>query len=322
MAALDVFRQIAKVADIEFLAADALPTLWHFALGPLLNLQQFQLFMTLIKGISSRIEQEQTRKLEGLSSNSRASGNYGAQTSVNGGAEDFESLVTGRKHISNGSVDTADSGWGDESKQRPGSRQTATTRQANAAPAQFAWSTPSAPAATPQNRSSAMAAAAQTSRTVTPDVSMGSFAPLTPAAATNQSSNHIAQPLQPQTRASNPTSAWQPPPPPAANKPSIDWSAAATPANAWSSTTRPSNEWGTPQISSQYVSQAQAQNTWAAQSSLSNQFSAVTIAPPPTSQGNTWDALKPQGSSTSYGTGAGGFGQTQKQGLDKYDSLL
>ena len=55
MAALSVFKQVGKIADAEFLAMEALPILWSFSLGPLLNVQQFQAFMDLIKSISSRI---------------------------------------------------------------------------------------------------------------------------------------------------------------------------------------------------------------------------------------------------------------------------
>src|ERR1700712_4115578 len=75
MAALDVFKEVGKIADADFLAMDALPILWSFSLGPLLNLQQFQAFMTLIRSLSTRIEQEQTRKLQEMSSTSAASAN-------------------------------------------------------------------------------------------------------------------------------------------------------------------------------------------------------------------------------------------------------
>lgn len=322
MAALDVFKQIARVANIDFLATEALPTLWHLALGPLLNLEQFQSFMTLIKAISARIEQEQTRKLQDLSSSSRAVGNYAAQPITNGGEVDFESLVTGRKQATtNGSAHEVDGGWDDGSPRKVADRQAMASRPANAAPAQFSWSTPAAPAAAPSTRTSAMAAAAQASRTVTPDIGVGSFATLTPSTNNVQSTNYTSQPLQPlqpQSIGSNTTSTWQQAQPSAA-KPTIDWSAAATPANAWSSTTTSSqNTWTAPQSTSSYTPNSSSQTTWSTPSTLSNQFSAVKIAPPP-SQGNPWETMQPQ---TSYGAGAGGFGQTSKQGLDKYDSLL
>ena len=68
MAALKVFKQIGQMVDSDFLAMEVLPILWSFSLGPLLDLEQFQSFMNLIKSLSSRIEREHTRKLQELSS--------------------------------------------------------------------------------------------------------------------------------------------------------------------------------------------------------------------------------------------------------------
>lgn len=113
MAALAVFRQVGKIADAEFLAMDVLPILWSFSLGPLLKLQQFQEFMTLIKALSSRIEQEHTRKLRDLASSNAngipnslrakdlmSMGSANAMFGTNGaedvGEGDFERLVLGR----------------------------------------------------------------------------------------------------------------------------------------------------------------------------------------------------------------------------------
>lgn len=92
MAALAVFKQIGKIADTDFLATECLPILWSFALGPLLNLQQFQEYMVLIKALSSKIENEQTRKLRELSSSSKASGSNGL---MNGGSSDAFNTATG-----------------------------------------------------------------------------------------------------------------------------------------------------------------------------------------------------------------------------------
>ena len=64
MAALNVLRQVGGIADAEFVAIDLLPVLWTMGLGPLLDLQQFQAFMDLIKSLSSRVESEQTKKLQ------------------------------------------------------------------------------------------------------------------------------------------------------------------------------------------------------------------------------------------------------------------
>ena len=69
LAALDVFKAIGPQVDSDFLAIDVLPILWQFSLGPLLNLEQFQAYMSLIKRLSSRVENEQTRKLQELGAN-------------------------------------------------------------------------------------------------------------------------------------------------------------------------------------------------------------------------------------------------------------
>jgi SCY1-like protein 2 len=40
IASLSVFKLISTICDVDFLATDIIPILWHMALGPLLNLQQ------------------------------------------------------------------------------------------------------------------------------------------------------------------------------------------------------------------------------------------------------------------------------------------
>jgi SCY1-like protein 2 len=67
IAALNVLREVGGVADADFVAMDLLPILWSMSLGPLLDLKQFQSFMELIKSLSSKVEAEQTRKLQDLS---------------------------------------------------------------------------------------------------------------------------------------------------------------------------------------------------------------------------------------------------------------
>jgi SCY1-like protein 2 len=67
VAALNVLRQVGGVADSDFVAMELLPILWSMSLGPLLDLKQFQMFMDLIKSLSSRVEAEQTKKLQELS---------------------------------------------------------------------------------------------------------------------------------------------------------------------------------------------------------------------------------------------------------------
>lgn len=142
MAALAVFRQVGKVADIEFLATECLPIVWGFSLGPLLNLTQFQEYMGLIKSLSSRIEDKQTRKLRELSSGSNATSsndlmNMGSTDVIFGdgqdvGQNDFERLVLDRSTSKRGFEMLGDS-FGSQPQRAESSRATA--------PA-FSWSTP------------------------------------------------------------------------------------------------------------------------------------------------------------------------------------
>ena len=187
MAALAVFRQVGKIADAEFLAMEALPVLWSFSLGPLLNLQQFQAFMSLIKSLSSRIEQEQIRKLKEISSTSSHNAsqartndlmNMGSTTGFSNGdgdagGNDFESLVLGKKMTNGMAADMLD-----------GTLQP----QAQTQPQQSSFSWQSQPITTgPRN---AMATVNPQSRTVTPDQSLSAFAALSPVTnSTNTYSN-------------------------------------------------------------------------------------------------------------------------------------
>lgn len=153
MAALNLSRQVGKIADTEFLALDLLPMLWSFSLGPLLDLQQFKSFMDLIKSLSSRIEREQTKKLQELSATNKPSESHSldASRTTNGASglvrsavneDDFERLVLGK----------------------PVQAAPKTTMQAPA----FSWSSTNI-----QNNPA--------SRPITPDTTLSSFPSLQPA---------------------------------------------------------------------------------------------------------------------------------------------
>lgn len=296
MAALNVFQEVGKIADIEHIASDVLPCLWQFSLGPLLNLEQFQAFMTLIKALSSRIEQEQTRKLQNLSSTTR-SGPTTVRTNgfaaTNGSEEtDFESLVSGRPPGSSAS-DGFDSGWGDQTTATlspiPNQRPRPPQQRSSATTAQFSWSTPTAtpamPPMQPQTRATALASQQSLNlRTITPDNTLNSFTILSP--------QKPSQPAQQPTMNTTGNA--------------IDWSSAARPsaANTWSAPLRP---------------QTRSTLSSTQPSSLSNlQASAAAIPPPPPpSNGLAFGA-------TARPANQFGFGQTQaaKQGMDRYESLL
>lgn len=172
MAALGVFKQVGKIADSEFLALDVLPIIWSFSLGPLLNLEQFQGFMSLIKSFSSKIEHEQTRKLRDLSSRSNGTGANSGSTDLmgsssghgvydsngmtgNAGENDFEFLVLGKSGSKGNDI------LGESLRPQP-------QRAQSEAPL-FSWSTPT------------LTPTPNTMRAITPDHSLSAFATLTPS---------------------------------------------------------------------------------------------------------------------------------------------
>ncbi|KLU86601.1 SCY1 protein kinase, partial [Magnaporthiopsis poae ATCC 64411] len=134
IAALNVLRVVGQVADADFVAMELLPILWSMSLGPLLDLKQFQSFMELIRSLSKRVEEEQTKKLQELSGSTNGAvagpnddfmsfgGVTGTQfdaTTNGGGEDDFESLVKGKP--SSSAPNPMDS-WGEGSG--PGSNVT------------------------------------------------------------------------------------------------------------------------------------------------------------------------------------------------------
>lgn len=325
MAALRVFRRVGEIADSEFLAMEVLPVLWSMALGPLLDLRQFQAFMNLIKKLGGRIEGERTRQLQELSRGSgvagvTARGGQRAQGSVgngvvavngltNGEETDFETLVSGRKAVVNGGGDLMND-WG-----APVSASTSvrTSAASTPQPAAFSWQSTTQPSTAPlqPQQPAAMRAlrppAQQIGRTVTPDQSgsLASFAALTPASA-------FSQPLQPSrpTPSSITTTNTLPirPTPQqqfgGSNGSSIDWSAAtANTASAWASQ-RPAPP---------------------PMTNGTNGTNGFGLAPPPVSPqaighvsgaGGGFPGLRPQAAS-------GQASQVrQTGGLDRYESLL
>lgn len=234
IAALNVLRIVGEAADADFVAMDVLPILWSMSLGPLLNLKQFQTFMELIKQLSRRVEDEQTRKLQELSGNGNGStsaanedfmsfgGVTGTAFDANGGSEDdFEALVKGRP--SGGGVTSPGfPSWDDQPStmvSAPGRKSGASTPQAPA----FSWSTP--PPSNPTSPPVQKVQQQSSFRTVTPD--LGRFESMTP------SSTQFSQPLQPTSMQSSMSNLQQPPMQPSASS-STNWGSSTT-SNAWGS---------------------------------------------------------------------------------------
>lgn len=347
MAALDVFRAVGKIADSDFLAMDALPILWSMSLGPLLNLQQFQSFMKLIKALSTRIETEHTRKLQELSATNSASsgsradfmstlmparGTHGmGLEEANRGADDFESLVLGRnKGSSSNAMDASFDAWASPataSSSRPsGSR----TQSGTSSPAAtFSWSTPPPPQPT-TTTTLRPAMNAGTSRTVTPDQSLSYFAALqTQTSSTGMSSyNSVLTPSQPSRPAMNSQMS---------TGSAVDWSGAAgSSASAWGASqpaavSSSANAWGSSQAA---ASNSGGSNIWAMPSPNAAQSSmnagGFGIAPPPSkSPYSNFGIAPPPAQQQRMGQNVGIQNQAQspapngqRQGMDKYESLL
>lgn len=297
MAALAVFRQVGKIADAEFLAIEVLPLLWSFSLGPLLNLKQFQEYMGLIKHLSSKIEQEQSRKLRELSSNSNGTSDISRSNDlmtaggVNGvsllnepgdmGANDFERLVLGKSMVKESN------GLGESLRPAPQQAQTPVRTDSSI----FSWSTP---ALTPNPNPNF--------RTITPDQTFNSFTSFKPSSAGSSIPNTTLNQFPPLAPMQRPTTPAQP------------WSFSSAPLATPTIQQRPS-----PQI--QFPPPPQAPQ---------NPFSNFAIAPPP-SYPQRSNVQAKSGGGLGVNAGSGTIAQQQammlsmpqqKKGLDAYESLL
>jgi SCY1-like protein 2 len=309
-AALDVFKAISPQVDSDFLAMDVLPILWQFSLGPLLNLPQFQAYMTLIKSTSARVENEQTRKLQELGANGSAATTrnefmtFGGPSTTNGfdtsngnGDTDFEALVRGDQQGSSGGTDMLGGDpWANGSASAtsstvlPSRPSTNRPRSNNPSPAPaFSWSTP--PISPPPNTN--LSAPKPQSRAITPDNTFNTLSSSFPAlTATNPGigSPSFAPPQQQSRPAFSMNSMVSPTTTPSYSNPSqnpgLDWSKA-------SGTSMASNPWGGT------ASTPNSNNTSSFSSfpaiapppppSQSNSYSSFSIAPPP---------MKPAGNSS------------------------
>jgi SCY1-like protein 2 len=285
MAALRVLRQVGKIADTEFLALEVLPILWNFSLGPLLSLQQFQEFMALINSLSTKVEREHTKKLQELSCQDEAAGSH---NSIGGTLGTNSSMgvpdVEGTKN--------------DFERLVLGRNGTSNTKSDDL------WdSWGSEPTTKPSQ------AAGQTSRSITPDLNQSSFPSLEPSRERSLMSQTFPA-LQPATPSWNQSTPLSPAPS------TTNTMAAPSFATLGSMRTAATPSFG------QTTQQRQASN-----------FSAFTIPPPRSGnyqqpQPSQFPSLQPasnpwavSGSAPSQ-NGTAQTSQQQKQGLDKYESLL
>ncbi|KAF7852576.1 uncharacterized protein EAF02_012163 [Botrytis sinoallii] len=346
VAALNVLRQIGTIADAEFVAMDILPILWNMSLGPLLNLQQFQSFMELIKSLSVRVESEQTKKLQELSGSNgagvRANGtddfmSFGAASAFppavgsDDPEMDFERLVKGGTGAPS-SNNALDSSW-DSNPTSPHAQQ---AQSAQPKPS-FAWSTPSPTAPTyPSNSINNVLRPQQaTSRTVTPDFS--SFGALIPSATQFsqplQPQSNYSNPIQPQSSFSHPQPSFSQPqsafPPPKPSTSTLNWNSAAASStpNPWGSTPTTStlSPISPPPLNSSFSSMSnsmsslsmnqmnQARPALNSSQSASSAFSSFSLPPPPSAGTGGAGNYSAFGSTSGSGLGSGGMGMGMGQ---------
>ncbi|KAL0469409.1 protein kinase [Neurospora intermedia] len=329
IAALNVLRIVGKVADADFVAMDILPILWAMSLTPLLDLKQFQSFMDLIKSLSKRVEDEQTKKLQELNGGNTSGpaedfmslGGLSSSSALdtNGtSANDFAALVGGGGNTNNNTSPLDSGGWDNvltSSSNKPvtsPSIRSGTGTGRSTPAATFSWS--SAPPAAAPSTTLKPQTTGSNFRTVTPD--LNSFQPLTPQ------STQFSQPLQPTPSTITSSTGGT----------GINWGAATqsqAQVNPWSSST-PTSTVTSPSIVpptsafggmnlGQLSSTSRTSSSFSLQPPPSASASSVStsgfggsgtggfsLAPPP--KAPPTQSSTPTTTTTSWGSGSGSFG--------------
>ncbi|KAJ9113647.1 hypothetical protein QFC22_005955 [Naganishia vaughanmartiniae] len=130
MATLNVHEAMGMKVDREAVAGLVLPQLWTMSMGPLLNVDQFSKFMSVIKSLGARVEREHIDHLRSVRHAEAQTASLGMQNSgweLGGGGNessevDFETLVgrssgTGTPHgggVPAGSPSILDDSWGND----------------------------------------------------------------------------------------------------------------------------------------------------------------------------------------------------------------
>jgi len=117
MATLNVQEAMGLKVDREAVATLVLPQLWAMSMGPLLNLDQFQRFMVVIRKLGNRVEEEHKQFLrDSQRLEDRSATANGASGTQPAGGVDFASLV-GRANGATVKADTnadASTSWDDD----------------------------------------------------------------------------------------------------------------------------------------------------------------------------------------------------------------
>ena len=113
IATMAVHEQIGLKCDIQAIATLVLPQLWAMSITPLLSAEQFAKFMSVIRQLGARVEEEHSRHLAEVKRLEESSG-AGAQRRASAleidgtGDVDFEALVRGSSSTGSGRSVTPD----------------------------------------------------------------------------------------------------------------------------------------------------------------------------------------------------------------------
>ncbi|KAF8495373.1 kinase-like domain-containing protein [Gautieria morchelliformis] len=115
---LAVQEAMGMKVDREAVATLVLPQLWAMSMGPLINVDQFQRFMNVIRNLGTRVEKEHMQYLKDsqrLEDRSGGVGESGSTPAHGSTGVDFESLVGGASSANTKSttLDSGSQGWDD-----------------------------------------------------------------------------------------------------------------------------------------------------------------------------------------------------------------
>ncbi|KAH9966454.1 other/SCY1 protein kinase [Russula dissimulans] len=118
MATLAVQEAMGLKVDREAVATLVLPQLWAMSIGPLLNVEQFQRFMAVIKKLGDRVDKEHNQFLrdsQRIEDRSAIATNGNAEGLASRGGMDFATLVSGTGGAATIKADTELNGdWEDD----------------------------------------------------------------------------------------------------------------------------------------------------------------------------------------------------------------
>lgn len=117
MATLSVQEAMGLKVDREAVATLVLPQLWAMAMGPLLNVEQFQRFMGVIRVLGERVEKEHNQYLrdsQRIEDRSATAVNGASPGTAFNPSVDFASLVGGSTMIKADGTPDPNGGWEDD----------------------------------------------------------------------------------------------------------------------------------------------------------------------------------------------------------------